>query len=319
MKRTTNHQTHKHATSAVYRPPEVVFLYTQPMKVTGFSFIKNAVKYNYPIVEAIRSILPICDEVIVAVGDSTDGTRELVAAIDPKVKIMDTVWDDSIREGGRILAVETDKAFQAIPSDTDWCVYIQGDEVLHEDGHAAVREAMRRWKDHPEVDGLLFNYLHFFGSYAYIGSESRWYKHEIRVIRNNKSMYAYRDAQGFRKGNNEKLRVKPVNAFIHHYGWVQEPRILKVKCIAKDKIMYGAEGDEDNVVVPEDYAFTLVNALEKFKGTHPRVMQPRVDKMYWTFQYDCSRNRLRFKDHFKNFIEKITGRRPFDYQNYKII
>jgi hypothetical protein len=289
------------------------------MKVTGFSFIRNAVKYNYPIEEALRSILPLCDQVVVAVGDSSDGTRELVAGIDPKIRIIDTVWDETIREGGRVLAVETDKAFQAIGNEADWCIYIQGDEVLHEDGYPAVREAMEKWKDHPEVDGLLFNYRHFFGSYDYVGSESRWYRHEIRVIRNNKGIYAYRDAQGFRKGDNEKLRVKPVDAWIHHYGWVQEPKVIKAKCIAKDKIMYNMEGDEENIVVAEDYPFTLVNALQKFKGTHPAVMKKRVENMYWKFRYDESKNKLRLKDHIKNLVEKITGKRPFDYQNYKVI
>ena len=289
------------------------------MKVTGFSFIRNAVKYNYPIEEALRSILPLCDQVVVAVGDSSDGTRELVAGIDPKIRIIDTVWDETIREGGRVLAVETDKAFQAIGNEADWCIYIQGDEVLHEDGYPAVREAMEKWKDHPEVDGLLFNYRHFFGSYDYVGSESRWYRHEIRVIRNNKGIYAYRDAQGFRKGDNEKLRVKPVDAWIHHYGWVQEPKVIKAKCIAKDKIMYNMEGDEENIVVAEDYPFTLVNALQKFKGTHPAVMKNRVENMYWKFRYDESKNKLRLKDHIKNLVEKITGKRPFDYQNYKVI
>jgi hypothetical protein len=191
--------------------------------------------------------------------------------------------------------------------------------VLHEDGYPAVREAMEKWKDHPEVDGLLFNYRHFFGSYDYVGSESRWYRHEIRVIRNNKGIYAYRDAQGFRKGDNEKLRVKPVDAWIHHYGWVQEPKVIKAKCIAKDKIMYNMEGDEENIVVAEDYPFTLVNALQKFKGTHPAVMKKRVENMYWKFRYDESKNKLRLKDHIKNLVEKITGKRPFDYQNYKVI
>src|SRR5688572_748280 len=109
------------------------------MKVTGFSFIRNAIKYQYPIVEALRSILPLCDEVVVAVGNSDDGTRELVAGIDPKIRIIDTVWDDSLIEGGAVLAQETDKAFKSISADTDWCIYIQGDEVMHEDGYAEAR------------------------------------------------------------------------------------------------------------------------------------------------------------------------------------
>src|SRR4051812_7886767 len=105
------------------------------MKVSGFSFIKNAIKYQYPVVEALRSILPVCDEVVVAVGRSDDDTRNLVASIDPKIRIIDTEWDETLKEGGRVLAVETDKAFHAVSPDADWCFYIQGDEVLHEDGY----------------------------------------------------------------------------------------------------------------------------------------------------------------------------------------
>lgn len=289
------------------------------MKVTGFSFIKNAAKFQYPIVEAIRSILPLCDEVVVAVGKSDDNTRELVASIDPRIRIVDTEWDETLKDGGRVLAAETDKAYREISMDTDWCVYIQGDEVMHEDGHDAVRSAMAKWKNDKQVDGLLFKYRHFFGSYDYIGAESHWYRHEIRVVRKNPDIYSYRDAQGFRKGNNLKLNVKPVDAYIHHYGWVQDPRVMKQKSIVKEKIYKGVEGDVDNIVVPEDYAFRLVNALQKFSGSHPAVMKDRISRMDWKFHYETSRNKLKFKDHFKNWIERLTGKRPFDYKNYKII
>ena len=87
-------------------------------------------------------------------GDSEDDTRNLVASIDPKkIKIVDTVWDHNLQSGGRVLASETDKAFSVIDADTDWCFYIQGDEVLHEDGYAEINEAMHRWKDDKRVDG----------------------------------------------------------------------------------------------------------------------------------------------------------------------
>jgi glycosyltransferase involved in cell wall biosynthesis len=289
------------------------------MKVVGFSFIRNAVKFQYPIVEAVRSILPICDEVIVAVGKSDDNTRELVAAIDPKVRIIDTTWNENTREGGRVLAEETDKAFQAIPADADWCVYIQGDEVMHEDGHAECVEAMLKWKDNKEVDGLLFNYIHFFGSYDYIGAEGHWFRNEIRIVRNDKSIWSYRDAQGFRKGDNKKLRVKPLRAMIHHYGWVQTPRTMKAKIVVKDKIYNNKEADEDNFVTDNDLPFHLVKALHKFKGTHPKVMEERVKNMNWKFEFDISKNRYRLKDHFKSFMEKIIGYRPFEYRNYRKI
>ncbi|HEX4851584.1 MAG TPA: glycosyltransferase family 2 protein, partial [Puia sp.] len=193
------------------------------MKISGFTFIRNAVRFDYPITEAIRSILPICDEVIVSVGNSDDGTLQLIESIQSsKIKIFQSVWDDSLREGGKVLAAETDKALQHVSPDSDWCVYIQGDEVIHEKYYPAIFDSMNKWRDHPEVEGLLFKYMHFYGSYDYIGDSRKWYDHEIRIIRNDPAIHSYRDAQGFRK-NGKKLKVKPVDAFIYHYGWVKHP------------------------------------------------------------------------------------------------
>jgi glycosyltransferase involved in cell wall biosynthesis len=295
------------------------------MKVVGFSFIRNAITFQYPIVEAIKSILPLCGEVVVAVGASNDETRNLVAAISPKVRIVDTVWDESLKQGGHVLADETNKAYRALPADADWCIYIQGDEVLHEDGYPALKAAMQQWKDDDRVDGLLLKYRHFFGSYDYIGAEGHWYRQEIRVVKRRQEIYSYRDAQGFRKGDNKKLRVKPVKAFIHHYGWVQDPKVMKAKFNVKDIINHGKKGaiesqeEVAHIVVPEGYAFSLVNALARYEGTHPSVMQHRIDKMDWIFEWDPARNFLSRKDRFKNFMEKWTGWRPFDYKNYKVV
>ncbi len=70
------------------------------MKISGFTIIKNAIINDYPIVEAITSILPIIDEVIVLVGDSNDDTKKLVQGINnDKIKIFDSIWDQSLRKG----------------------------------------------------------------------------------------------------------------------------------------------------------------------------------------------------------------------------
>jgi glycosyltransferase involved in cell wall biosynthesis len=143
------------------------------MKVSGFSFIKNALKFDYPIIEAITSILPICDEFIVAVGKSDDDTLEYIKSINsPKIKILETVWDDSLREGGRVLADETNKAFRAISADSDWAFYIQGDEVIHEKYLDNIKAAMVKYKDDKAVDGLVFDHLNFYGSYDYIADST---------------------------------------------------------------------------------------------------------------------------------------------------
>ena len=170
------------------------------MRVAGFLFIRNAVKYDYPVKEALLSLLPLCDEVIVSIGNSEDDTEQLIRSLDsPKIRIHHTVWDDTLLEGGRVLAEETNKAFDQVSAGADWCIYLQGDEVIHEDDYGTIRENMAYYKDDPMVEGFLFKYHHFYGSYDYLGDSRRWYSHEIRVIRNDKQIRSYRDAQGFRK------------------------------------------------------------------------------------------------------------------------
>ena len=133
------------------------------MKVTGFTFICNAVKNDYPIIEAIQSILPVCDEFVVAVGKSEDETLSLIKNINsPKIRIIETVWDNSLREGGKTFAIETDKAYAAISDDTDWAFYIQGDECVHEKYLSVIKKAMEDNLDDKKVEGLLFKYLHFY-------------------------------------------------------------------------------------------------------------------------------------------------------------
>jgi|SRR5690554_6164708 len=289
------------------------------MKVAGFTFVRNALKYDYPIVEAILSISPICDIVIVAVGDSEDDTLGLIQSIDStKIKIIHTVWDDSLREGGKVLAVETNKAFQAISKEYDWAFYIQGDEVVHEADLSIIKAAMENSLQRQEVDGFLFQYRHFFGSYDYVGSSMRWYPNEIRVVRNNKSIYSFGDAQGFRKGNNEMLNVVSIPAFINHYGWVKDPKKMQVKQENFHKLWHDDDWMNTNVpkVAEFDY-FKNIDSLERFSESHPKVMQDRIDKVNWTFNYDISFNKTPLKQRVKNLLKKLGW--DTSYRNYRLL
>lgn len=288
------------------------------MKVSGFSFVRNAVKLDYPIVEAITSVLPICDEFVIAVGNSDDDTLGLIKSIDsPKIKIIETVWDDSLREGGRVLAVETDKAFAAIAEDTDWAFYIQGDEVIHEQYLDNVKQAMQQHKDNPNIDGLLFKYQHFYGSYDYVADSRKWYRREIRVVRNRKDIFAYRDAQGFRKQPNDKLRVKLIDAYIYHYGWVREPDKQQDKQRAFHSLWKNDDEVAQFVGQASEFDYANIDSLSVFKGTHPKVMQARIDKMNWKFDHDISKKNYSARVAFLTLIEKLTGWRIGEYKNYK--
>ncbi|HMR42398.1 MAG TPA: glycosyltransferase family 2 protein [Saprospiraceae bacterium] len=290
------------------------------MFVSGFSFIRNAVKYDYPVVEAITSVLPLCDEFVIAVGNSDDATLQLIQSIqNPKIKIIETVWDDSLREGGRVLAAETDKAYRAISDKADWCFYIQGDEVLHEKYLENIRRAMTLFKDDKKVDGLLFDYLHFYGSYDFVGSASRWYRREVRVIRKDASFYSYRDAQGFRKGDNQKLNVKRSDAFIYHYGWVRDPRAMQQKNESFHRLWHSDEWVDKNIAKAAEFDYSGIDALEKFEGSHPAVMQERIRRKNWRFDFDISFNSLKLKDRLRKKVEKWTGWRPGEYRNYRLL
>jgi len=289
------------------------------MKVSGFTFVRNAIKYDYPVVESISSILPVCDEMIVAVGNSEDGTRDLVLSIgDPKIRIIDTTWDDSLREGGKVLALETNKAFDAISPESTWAFYIQADEVVHEDYLPEIMAAMNRWKSDPKVEGLVFNYTHFWGSYQYIGNSRRWYRREVRVVRNDKHIRSYLDAQGFRK-DGKKLVVAPVNAFVYHYGWVKPPRAQQAKQVTFNRYWHSDRWIEKTIPKSESFDYSGIDFMLPFTASHPRVMKERIESVNWEFTPDLSKRRYSFKSAILHFIEKCTGWRVGEYRNYKIV
>lgn len=289
------------------------------MKISGFTIIRNAVMNDYPIVEAIRSILPVVDEIIVLVGDSSDDTLGLMQSInDPKIRIHRSVWDSGLRSGGSVLAVETNKAFQLIDPESDWAFYIQGDEVVHEKYHPAIKEACIRYKDDKKVEGLLFKYLHFYGTYDYVGDSRKWYDHEVRIIRNDKKIAAYKDAQGFRVAE-RKLWVKPADAYIYHYGWVKSPEQMMKK--QKEISQYWDSNANIRSVItsPDFYDFNEFDSLQRFSDTHPAVMKDRIARKNWQVELDITRKQFSLKDRLLYYFERITGIRPFDFRNYRLL
>jgi len=291
------------------------------MKVCGFTFIRNAEKFDFPIVEAIQSILPVCDSFVVAVGNSGDKSREIIQKIAPeKMQLVDTVWDENLTKGGAVYAAETDKAFAAIPDEFDWCFYIQGDEVVHEKFLPVIKKAMQENLENKKVEGLLFRYKHFFGTFDYVADSRKWYRNEIRVIRNDKIIRSYRDAQGFRK-HGQKLQVVPVDAEIFHYGWVRHPKYMQKKINAVKLFYKGITAEEAQKRAAEsEFNYSKkYDSLEKFEGSHPEVMKERISRLNWEVNVDLSKTNMKFKYRILHWIEKKFGLRLFEYRNYKLL
>lgn len=291
------------------------------MKVAGFTFIRNAIKLGFPVVESIKSVLPVCDAFYVAVGQSDDETRNLIETIDrEKLRIIDTVWDSKLKKGGTVYADETNKAFDAIPSEYDWCFYIQGDEVVHEKDLCNIMEAMAKYLPERRVEGLLFGYRHFYGTYDYVATSRKWYRNEVRIIRNDKNIRSYRDAQGFRR-EGKKLWVVRVDANVYHYGWVRHPRNMQKKIDEVSNYYNGQttlESRQNNNQAVFDYECNY-DMLERFTGTHPSIMNARIKQLNWQVEVDLYIKKLKFRYRLMHWFEKQTGIRLFEFRNYRLI
>jgi hypothetical protein len=250
------------------------------MKISGFSFCRNADKLYYPVVESIRSALPICDEFIIAVGkgDADDRTRDLIAGIgDPKIRIIDTEWTDRDRLKGWTHSQQTNIALEACTG--DWCLYLQADEVLHERDLPTIRARCKQLLNDRRVEGLVFSYLHFWGDYNHVHRSHAWYPREIRIIRNGVGIRSYRSAQSFRR-DGKKLRCALVNASIYHYGWVRPPALMTLKRVEMTRTHQGAEAAE-RVSAEHCFDYDDLNRIPRFEGTHPAVMRDRIARFDW--------------------------------------
>lgn len=297
------------------------------MKVSGFSYIRNGFTYGYPFLQSIQSILPICDEFIIAVGDSTDGTREAIANLQsPKIKIIDTIWDENLRVGGKIFAQQANIALDGISG--DWGFHIQADELIHENDLDTLYAAMQTYKNKPEVEGLLLQFLNFFGSYGYIGNTRRWHRKEIRVVRNNCNIRSFRDSQGFRKypsmeayengHKGIKLHVKELDVPVYHYSYVRPPQLMQMKAKHFHSFWHDDKWVEENVKAKE-FDYYQVDDLKKFAGKHPQLMQEIVAAQNWEFDVTRIKRNFTPRGKFLYLVEKYTGVRIGEYKNYKRI
>jgi len=287
------------------------------MKIVGFTFVRNGVIYDYPFLESIQSLLPLCDELIIAIGRSDDNTLEKVKSLQSsKIRIIESIWDDTLRKSGTILSQQTNLALDQAAG--DWAVYLQADEVLHEKDYQRIRDAMNLYQNKFEVEGLLFNYKHFYGGYNYIGDSRRWYRREIRIVKPSNKVRSWGDAQGFRiDGRN--IRVKLVDASIYHYGWVKPPDIQQLKQKYFNKLWHPDEWVDIHIGETAEYDYRQGGKLRLFEGTHPAVMHNRVHGQNWLFKYDQNKVQESLKEKLLDSVEKKCGWRIGEYKNYIII
>ena len=257
------------------------------MRVSGFTIVRNGIKLQYPFIEAIQSILPICDEFIVNVGKSDDDTLNMIKSIpSEKIKIVETVWDMS--QGPEVLSVQTNEALKHCTG--DWAFYVQTDEVIHERDLLKLKQCMERYLKDSNVDALRFRWLHFYGSHYRYRIDKGWYQKQDRIIRNNGQVRSYGDAFAFERVDGKPLISRYTNCFLYHYGWVFAEEVM-----ARRRINQGEIWSVDRTVEKDTgkYKYGDLNRFPVYFGTHPAVMR------------DLIANNPLSKADWKNILEKF--------------
>ena len=312
------------------------------MTISGFTMVRNGAKLYYPIKQAIASILPICDEFVVALGncDPDDRTLQEIESIgSDKIRIIHTVWDLEKYPRGMEHAHQTDIAREACTG--DWLFYVQSDEVVHEEDLPRIRKRCEELLPDKSVEGILFKYRHFWGDYNHYITSHAWYANEIRIIRNDKDIHSWESAQSFRripdfdglnyrqKENTFKLKVARVDAHIFHYGWVRPPQYMQKKRRVFEGIHQGEKRAEEMLSQEgSEFDFGNMSHLSVYRHTHPAVMDERIRLFNWgdqlrrtTNQSSVARHKHeRLKYRVLTFIEQtfLGGRQIMSFKNYKL-
>lgn len=260
------------------------------MNISAFSFLRNAEQLYYPFIESILSVLDIVDEYVIMLGegDGEDHTFDLLNNLNSsKLRIFKTQWDLAQYPGGSEYAHQTDLAKERCSG--DWLLYLQGDEVIHEDDLSAIKAACAKYKQDTEVEGFVFNFLHFYGDYQHYFSDHTWYKKEIRIVRNHRDIHSWRDAQSFRmitdfvgndyfrKKNTRKLKCIDLNARIFHYGWVRPPRVMGNKKRVAHQYYQGEIAEK----YATNFDYGRMDKVTQYTGSHPICMQKRIEQLDW--------------------------------------
>ena len=238
------------------------------MKVSGFTFVRNGTILGYPYIESIKSLLSLCDEVVIAVGNSDDDTLAQITAInDPKLKIIPTIWNESMADRGYVYAQQ--KMIAQFNCTGDWAFYLEGDEIIHENDIPLIRAQMAKYLDNKEVEALVFDYHHFYGTPDQIAISPRWYRTAPRIIRNTIRTWAPDGLFWVVMDENKRGRYPKaamLNCYMYHYGHVRSIASMNEKNQRVERY-WGKKP-----AAFEGYGNVDPQSLKKFTGSHPKIV-----------------------------------------------
>ena len=282
------------------------------MKISGFTFLRNGTSLGYPYIESLRSLLMVCDEIVVVVGQSEDDTLEQVKAIgDSRIRIIETVWNESMRDRGYVYAQQ--KMIAQFNCTGDWAFYLEGDEIIHEADAPKIRAVMEKYLNDQEVEALVFDYHHFYGCPDMLARSPGWYRRAPRIIRTwapDGLFWVVMEKN--KKGRYPKAAL--AGCPIYHYGHVRSSTKMQEK--NRQVSRYWNHTPEQH-----DYSQIDASILQPFDGEHPIFVQQWLkDCAESSFNADPN-YRLSKRDkrhHLLMWIESLVGK-YLDKKHFKLV
>lgn len=156
------------------------------MKISGYTYVKDAVSMDYPFVESIKTHLDFCDEVVVVdASTKNDGTKEALASLKKeaggKLKVFEATLDWSAPNYGVYDGVLKQTAREKCTGEFLW--QFDSDELIHGGDRSVLESLIRQSENLTKIPVLCLPIVEYWGSHDKVRIDVNSWK--WRISRNH--------------------------------------------------------------------------------------------------------------------------------------
>ncbi len=245
------------------------------MTLHGLICVRDGIEQDYCFVEAIKSLLPVCDRVVVCDGESTDGTQQFLRSwmkLEPKLVLCVYPWPNPVGN---------------IEFWTDWLNYarqhcaakrilqLDADEILDESAYPAIRGYNNQFFRQPFT--LCFDRLNFYKDTRHLIPPGVCLSH--RVYRYGpQNVWLPSDGPDPRGAEWVGMGVQ-TGLQIFHYGYLRKPEAFFKKSRNLHKFFFGTY--DSRLAEVENEGREWMGKIQRvewrdelipYDGPHPKLM-----------------------------------------------
>ena len=243
------------------------------MTIGGFMCSRNLLRLDYSWEEAIRSMLPICDQISISDCDSSDGTMmalRWLASKEPKIQICHFPWQNPVADPSWYPGW-LNHAREHL--ETDYAIYLDADEVFDEKDYPRIREAAEKG------EALMCYRYNFWRDPQHLIPVGHCCG--VDVIRcGPQRMFFPSDYPDLRAKEISDIAQK-CEVKVYHYGFLRKREAFFRKSRATQQIWSGFYDERLEKAEKHDGPWSTMpgvtgweDRLDEFIGTHPEVIKP---------------------------------------------